>query len=247
MRAMMIAAIGAGVATLALTGCGGGGSKSAARTPAVFTETADVPVVNVAGRGEVKGTPDTATVTMGIETRDKSAQTALDNNNAKAAELIKTLKDRGVAEADIQTSNLSVNPNWDLKGKITDYVVSNTVTVELHDIKGAGATIDAAASAAGDDIRIHGVMFSIDDTSELIAKARAEAVKDAMAQAQQLSDAAGVKLGAIRKIDNTGSELPQPNYFSYDRGMATAAETIPIEPGTQELSVSVNVEFAIAG
>ena len=106
--------------------------------------------------------------------------------------------------------------------------------------------IDAAALTAGQDVRLQGVSFSIDNTSTLVAKARADAIKDALAQGKQLAGAAGVKLGAIRTIDDTGTQLPQPQFLQ--GGFATAARNaaVPISPGSQQLSVDVTVVFDIS-
>lgn len=245
-----IAAAGAaGLAVIGLSACGSGGSsnKTEARTLAQ-TSTGDTsgPSIAVAGHGKVEGAPDTATVTIGVETHDPSAQAALSKNNVEATALINELKAKGVAAKDIQTSNLSVNPDYDLKGHVTGYGVSNTVTVKLRDLTNAGKIIDAAAAKVGNDIRLQGVQFSIDNTSTLIAKARADAVKDALAQGHQLADAGGVTLGAIRLIDDTGTQLPQPQML-YNQAASTALRdvAVPIENGTQELSVDVTVVFNI--
>jgi hypothetical protein len=171
----------------------------------------------------------------------------MSRNAQEATALISTLKSKGVAERDIQTTDLSVNPNFDNKGHITGYNVSNTVTVTMHDIKTAGSIIDAAAAAVGNDVRLENVALSISNTSPLLAQARAAAVKDALAQGQQLADAAGVKLGAIRTIDDTGGQIPQPQMFAGAVGDgALRAAATPVQPGSQELSVDVNVKFAIA-
>ena len=245
----MAAAAAVGLAVVGLTACGSGSStnKTEARTLAQ-TSAGDTssPSIAVAGHGKVEGAPDTATVTIGVETHDPSAQAALNRNNVEATALINELKAKGVAGKDIQTSNLSVNPDYDLKGHVTGYGVSNTVTVKLRDLTNAGKIIDAAAAKVGNDIRLQGVQFSIDNTSSLIAKARADAVKDALAQGHQLADAGGVTLGSIRLIDDTGTQLPPPTTFyggAADQAMARAA--VPIETGTQELSVDVTVVFNI--
>jgi uncharacterized protein YggE len=244
-------AIAAGAVALAAVGLGacGSGSKTTEVRQAVpvVSTPSDRASISVAGHGKITGTPDTATVTMGVETKDPSAQAAMQRNNAEAAALIATLKEKGVAAKDIQTSNLSVSPDWDDKGNIKGYAVSNTVTVTLHDLKSAGAIIDAAAAKAGNDIRLQGVMLSIDDTSDLVAKARADAVKDALTQGQQLAAAGGIKLGAIHTIDTTGTVQPQPQYFAerYAKMALDTTAAVPIEPGTQELSIDVNVVFDI--
>jgi len=243
-----------GLATVALVACGGTNHNTAAPSTARLasatdpgTGSANAPVINVAGEGKVSGTPDTATVTLGVSTSDASAQNAMTRNAQEAAALMATLKSKGVAERDIQTTDLSLNPNFDDKGRITGYNVSNTVTVTMHDIKNAGSIIDAAAAAVGNDVRLENVALSISNTSPLLAEARAAAVKDALAQGQQLAAAAGVKLGTIRTIDDTGGQLPTPQLFAgAGADSALKAAATPVQPGTQQLSVDVNVQFAIA-
>ena len=196
--------------------------------------------------GTISGTPDVVTVVIGVQTQSASAQTALDDNNKRAADVIAVLKESGVAPADLQTSQLSVNPSYDEKGQlITGYQVTNMVTAKLRDISTAGAVIDAAGKTAGDAVRVQQLSFSIDDDSALRAQARADAVKRAQAQAKQMADAAGIQLGAIRSITETPVAMPAvyPSLAAAD----SAAGSVPIEPGSQELSVVVQVVYAIAG
>jgi hypothetical protein len=190
--------------------------------------------------------PDLMTLTLGVESKAPTAQAALQQNKDRAATLVTTLKSKGVADRDLQTSNLSLSPTWDDEQNITGYVASNMVTVRLRDLNAAGAVVDAASSAVGDDIRMHGVAFSIDDTSGALEQARTEAVKQAVEQAKQLASAADVELGAIKSIDDTNTDLPMPQYYgrAYDLDTAAASE-MSIEPGEQELSVDVRVVFEI--
>jgi uncharacterized protein YggE len=245
----------AALAALGAAGCSSGSSKAntarltaaaaAAGSPAAVTPG---PTINVAGHGEVSGTPDVMTVTMGVQTTDPSAQAALQRNNERANALITSLKSQGVAAKDIQTIDLNVSPNFDKNFHVTGYSASNTVTAKLRDLSKAGKVIDVAALTAGEDVRFQGVTFSIDNTSALVAKARADAIKDALAQGKQLSGAAGVKLGAIRTIDDTGTQLPQPQFFSGRTATSSVQDAaVPLEPGSQQLSVDVTVVFDIAG
>jgi uncharacterized protein len=198
------------------------------------------------GTGEVTGTPDIATVELGVTTRAASAQAALDANNQQAGAVIAQLKAKGVAEADLRTSGLSVNPTIEYPGnRISGYEVSNGVTVTIRDIAAAGGIIDAAAQAAGDSVRVQQLSFSIDDDSALLAGARAEAVKRAKAQAQQLADAAGVSLGAVRSITESGSEQQPPTPLQRSDA-AGAAASVPVQPGTQKLQLTVEMVYDIA-
>jgi uncharacterized protein YggE len=252
MRVLNKSAIAA-VATIAtvggVTGCSGDSSKTtapvrltAATTPAVTPG----PTINVAGHGQVEGTPDVMTVTMGVQTTDPSAQAALQRNNDRANALINALKAHGVAAKDIQTVDLNVSPNFDKNFHVTGYSASNTVSAKLRDLSKAGSVIDAAALTAGEDVRLQGVSFSIDNTSALVAKARADAIKDALAQGKQLAAASGVKLGAIRTIDDTGTLLPEQRTFASGSLSPQANAAVPISPGSQQLSVDVTVVFDIS-
>ncbi len=247
--AALVAALGA----LALAACGGGSaatpSASALRvsTAAATTPGAPAgPTITVSGHGDIEGTPDTMTVMMGVQTGDQSAQSALEHNNSRAQAMIDALKSHGVADKDIQTTDLSVSPNYDNQGHVTGYIAANTVTAKLHDLSKAGAVIDAAAATAGNDIRLQGISFSIDDTSALVAQARTKAVKDALAQAHQLADAAGVKVGAIRSIDDTNSQVITPTPYATFGAARAAADSVPVQAGTQKLSVDVSVVVDIA-
>ena len=225
---------------LALVGCSGGNQPAAVSTGA---GAADLPSITARGLGTVTGTPDTVTVILGVQTRGQSAKGALDANNGKATALIDVLKSKGVAAADLQTSQLSINPTYDsATGRIIGYEVANQVTATLRDIGGAGELIDAAVEATGDAVRVQQLGFSIGDDSASRAQARINAVQQAQAQAKQMADAAGVKLGRIRSIIEVSVNPPSP----FDRGDAPAAATpVPIEPGTQKLTVMVEVIYNI--
>jgi hypothetical protein len=229
-----------GLTALLLTGCasgpapgpGGPGSSGALGIAAH-------------GEGSVVGTPDRVTIVLGVQTESPSANGALGANAQKAAGVIAMLKNRGVADADLQTSQLTVNPSYDQNGKINGYQVTNLVTATLHDIKTAGGVIDAAGQAAGDDIRVQQVSFSIDDDSKLMATARAEAVKHAKDQAKQLADAAGVRLGDLRSITESSQSSAPPTPMYRAGALDEAAAPTPVQPGSQKLTVSVDMVYDI--
>jgi hypothetical protein len=197
------------------------------------------------GTGRVRGTPDTMTVDIGVGARADSAEAAMANARDKANKVFEALRDSGVEERDIQTTSFYVTPVFDDEGeRVIGYEVSNTVAATLHDLDKAGKVIDSAATVGGDNIRIDGVWFSIEDTSDLVAAARAEAVKRARAQAEQLAAAAGLELGDVLSIQETSAPADPP--IDYAEGdVAKAAPETPINPGTQELYVDVIVTFAI--
>ncbi len=231
-----IAVLGALVALLLLAGCAG--QAASAASPSAPTRT-----ITGTATGKVSGIPDTLTMTIGVESRASSAQAALAQNADRATRVIATLKAAGVAPKDLQTSQLSLNPTFDLRGRITGYSVSNLLTAKVRDVPNAGKVVDVAAAQAGDDIRVQGVTLSIEDTGALVSAARTDAVKRARTQAEQLAHAAGVKLGAVQKITEAHPTAPLGRFVAQD--FVRSAAPTPIEPGSQELTVDVTVVFAI--
>lgn len=226
------------LSVLALTGCAGSAEQPVAAVAA------DSPGITARGVGTVTGTPDTVTVVLGVQTRGPSAQGALDDNSGRASALIGVLTGRGVAPTDLRTSQLSIYPTYaDSSGRITGYEVTNQVTATMHDITAAGALIDAAAEAAGDAVRVQQLDFSIDDDSAPKAQARADAVRRAMAQARQMAEAAGVRLGPVRTISEVPTDQPRP--LSFDASSVAESAAVPLQPGTEELTVQVEVVYGI--
>lgn len=224
------------LATLALSGC-------APAAPAPPGQ-GGPPAITARATGTVVAAPDTATVVLGVETRDRSATAALTANSERANAVVGVLQGAGVAPADIRTSQLTVYPTTAPEtGRITGYQVSNQVTATLHDIAAAGELIDQAAAAAGDAIRVQTIQFSIADESAARADARADAVRRALTQARQLADAAGVGLGPVRSIVELAGEQPP---IAYKAEADRALQSVPIQPGTQELAVTVEVVHDIA-
>jgi uncharacterized protein YggE len=155
--------------------------------------------------------------------------------------VIDVLHAAGVADADIQTSDLSVQPVFDDHDRITGYEATNTVTARIRDLSRAGGIVDAAADQAGNAIRVQGITFSIDDDSNLLAAARTEATKRARAQAEQLAAGAEVEVGPVRSISETTTAQPLPSSgAAADRALGT-----PVQPGSQVLSVSATVVFSL--
>lgn len=229
--------IGVVAAALLLCGCAAQGASAASTDEVRRTITGTA-------TGKVEGTPDTLTVTLGVESRAPSAQAALAQNSDRSTKVIAALKASGVAPKDLQTTQLSLNPTFNRQGRIDGYSVSNVVTAKVHDVANAGAVVDAAAAQAGDDIRVQGVVLSIEDTGKLVAAARADAVTRARTQARQLARAADVRLGEVEKIIERRAEAPgmeSQRSFAFD----AATAKVPIEAGSQELTVDVTVVFGI--
>jgi uncharacterized protein YggE len=227
---IVVAALAAGCTTQGASAA----DADAARKPRTITGTAT---------GKVEGTPDTLTVTLGVQTGGPSATEALARNAERATNVINALKAAGVVAADLQTSQLSLFPTFDNRGRPTGFSASNMVTAKVHDVPNAGRIVDAAAAQAGNDIRVNGISLSIEDSSRLVAAARAEAVTRARAQARQLARAAGVRLGPLQRVTERRTA---PAYPRYEAALDAVSLASPIEPGSQSLSVDVTVVYTIA-
>lgn len=241
----LIAATTAGV--LALAGCSGPtatGADPSTGAPATTASPATSASISAQGVGTASGVPDTVTMQIGVETRNASAKAAIEENSAKAKQLVATFKSAGIADKDIQTSQLYVNPDYNNSGKPTGYVVNNMLTVKITGIDKAGPLIDQAGKAAGDAIRLQGLSFGFSDDSAVMAKARADAVRQARTQATQLAEAAGVKLGAVKSIvEQPGGGMAMPYASMAAAGDSSAA--MPIQAGSVDLAVTVQVVYEI--
>jgi uncharacterized protein len=228
----------AGAQETTTTAAAGGGSG---------TDAAPVRTVTVTGNGSASGTPDTAIAQLGVQTQAAKANDALDQANAKAQQLLDALKFGGVNKKDITTTNVSLYPQVSNDGHtITGYQASNTVMVKIRDVSKAGTIIDAAAGVVGDEITLQGVSFTIDDTGALRDAARQDAVAKAKAQAGQLAAAAGLKVGKVIALNEGGvSPMPPVPYLEAGGAADRASASVPIEPGQQELDVSVTVVYEL--
>jgi uncharacterized protein YggE len=198
--------------------------------------------ITVVGTGEVRGTPDVADLVIGVSGRAANATDVLARIGDRAQKVIGALHDAGISDDDIQTADLSVQPVTNDQGDVTGYQATNTVTARIRDLSKAGGVVDAAAAKAGDDIRVQGITFSIDDDSALLAAARTKATKRARAQAEQLASGAGVDVGEVRSITETTAAVP----LTFGADAAEKAAGTPVMPGSETLTVQAKVVFAIA-
>jgi uncharacterized protein len=249
-----VAAAGLLIAAFAL----GAGQSSAA--PASASDpagnaalTAAVPTagsarITVTGTGNVSGAPNQLSLSMGVQTSAGSVATALRQANAAARSVTAVLRRSGVATSDIQTSGLSIYPNYsNSSGVPSGYQVSEQLTITLRRLPVAGSQISAAARAGGNATTIDGVSLNLSDTSTLLASAREKAVADAKAKAAAYAHALGRPLGPVISMSEAPPAQPfQPLPLAATPSASHAASSVPVHPGTQQLSVTVTVVFALA-
>lgn len=231
---------------LLLTACSpvAAASPQAAQLQADASPTASPRTISVSGTGKVYLTPDMATLSIGVQTENKQAARAVEENNRRASEVIATIRKFGVDAKDIRTTNFSISPMYDYgpNGERLGiyYRVDNTVLVTVRDLDVIGDLLDAVVQAGSN--QIYGIQFDVSDRTAALAEARQAAVADARAQAEQLAQAAGVQLGDVLSITATAVGGGPPVMY-----MAAKAETasVPIESGQIALSITVQMVYEI--
>jgi uncharacterized protein YggE len=201
----------------------------------------------VSGEGKVMAVPDLATLNLGIEAQEKTVREAQTEAATTMTALVAALKSNGVAEKDIQTTTFGIEVvtkwNEDTNEQVTiGYKVTNTVTAKMRDLSKIGTIIDAAAEAGGNLTRVSSLSFTVEDPTAYYTQARAKAMADAKAKAEQMANLAGIKLGKPIYISES-SYIPQPYPVKDSAGIASSVT--PISPGELDITLTVQVEYAI--
>ncbi len=206
----------------------------------------ELPSITVNGAGAVEARPDMAIVSAGADSQAKTVAAALAENSDKVAKILALAKTSGIAGADVQTENVSVHPVYeDRRGNdrlpaILGYRVSNSVTIRVRKLDRLGGLLDRLSAAGAD--RIGRLRFGVSDPETLLRQARRRAVADARARAALYTEAAGVALGRVVLIAETGMSLPVRDRSYLGRREKAA---VPVAPGSLEFGATVTIRFAI--
>lgn len=214
-------------------------------TPAVAAPLMPPRTITVAGHGEVNGVPDSAFVSAGVTTQADSAAAALSGNAKAMSRVFGALKNAGVQDKNVQTTNFSVQPQYANNSedqKIVGYLVTNQVDVTLDHIANAGPIVDSLVAAGAN--RMNGISFTIHDPKPLLVQARASAVEDAIGKAQAYAKAAHVALGPILSISEAPIEQPRP-LFAMQARIAAAPPPTPVAAGEQTVAADVTLVWQI--
>lgn len=230
----------------ALVGGAYGQPAPLSEPPAAATASPSIPrTLTVLGQGHADVAPDVAMLMLGVTSDAPSAREALDKNNAAMTAVIEGLKGLGFTDADIQTTGLALNPQYqyDPQGapKMAGYQAVNGVTLRVKDIANLGQTIDVLVSKGA--TQINGLSFDVADRSTALNDARRRAIEDAKAKADVIASAAGVTVGRIASISE--SYMPGPIPMMAQAARAEAAPAVPIAPGQVGLDVQVTVVYEL--
>jgi len=219
--------------------------------PAFADDTPPPRTIAVSGEGRVSVSPDLAIVSFGVETTAPAAGAAVAENAKKSNALVDAIKAKIGAKDKVSTTQYSLSPVYEQRDrasaappKITGYIASNQVRVELHDVKMVGTMIDAATAAGAN--RADDLQFTLEERAEAQSTALAKAGADAKRQAEAMAAALGVELGRVLSASSSGGPIVYPKAFARG-GMVAMAEAAPppIEAGDVDVTVSLQVTYEI--
>lgn len=210
-------------------------------TTALPAQAADK-LLTVTGEASVAVAPDTAVIRIGVTSSAKTAREASEGNAKQVTSVLAAIKDSGVSDRDVQTSRLSLQPQYDPNksgtARLLGFQITNQLTVKIHDIDRLPSFLDRAIAAGANEMS--GIEFIVSEQSKLLDRARDDAIGDAKRKAELYAKAAGVKVGQVIAIAEEGSSPPPRPMVQ-----AMRAGAVPVAPGEQMLRASVTVTYAI--
>jgi uncharacterized protein YggE len=210
--------------------------------PALATDADNSSTIEVQGYGKILVEPDLAVISLGVSQNAPEAKQAMAEVNEHMRTILDRLYSLGLAPADIRTSQLQVSKDYGARSaelhEVPEYMASSMLTIRVRDLEQLGDVIDLALKDGAN--QMSGLRFDVADTDQLETRAQTLAVKDAMSQARELADAAGVELGSIRYITASGG-VGQPGVMAMARMSAGA----PIASGEVSVESHVSMVFDI--
>lgn len=208
------------------------------------------PRIIVTGEGQAAISPDLAIVSLSVMREAETAREALDQSNEAMSAVLAAMKEKGIAEKDLQTSGLQISPRYvypqsgqgEGQPRIVAYQATNTLTVRVREIANLGAVIDQSVTLGVN--QGGNITFTNANPSEAITEARKLAVQDAMAKAKTLAEAAGVSLGHVVELSEQSS-TPRAMPIGAEAFRMAASDAVPVAAGENTYQVHVNVTFEI--
>jgi uncharacterized protein len=204
--------------------------------------------LDVSATGEVTRIPDLAIISAGVQTLEQTATGAIEANATRMERVRAALKRAGIADKDIQTSTISLNPEYryveNQPPQLTGYRATNSVNVKFRDLKRSGAILDALVAEGAN--QINGPNLTIDKPDEALDEARGKAIANGRARAELYARALGMRVVRLLSVSESGGYATPPPmpYAMRDMAQGSAAKT-EIDPGTQQLQVNVSMSFEL--
>jgi uncharacterized protein YggE len=244
-RGLVVAGLVAlGLVAVYVAGNAGGSPAQAA--PADSTRT-----ITVTGAGHVSVVPDQLAFDLSVSVLRDDLSQALDDADSAMQSVVDTLTAAGVAEKDVQTTDVSTYPEYGRHQKgqpptLQGYRVSHSITVTVEDLSKGTDVVTAALGAGGSGVRLDGLRLQVADPDGALAPARRDAVVQARAKAEDYAKDAGRQLGDIVRISETADQPYESDQrMAYGAAEAAASASVPIQPGQQDLTANVVVVYEL--
>lgn len=220
---------------------------AAAQTTNVVTPSITGTRLEISATGEVTRVPDVALISAGVVTRANTAVGAIQDNAARMERVVAALKRAGIAERDIQTSSINLNPEYrygeNQPPQLVGYTASNQVTVRFRDIRSSGRILDALVAEGAN--QINGPSLTIDKPESALDEARVKALANGRERADLYARALGKRVVRLVSVSETGGRsVPPPMPYARAQ-IAEAAAKTDILPGEQELQVNLEMVFEL--
>ena len=207
--------------------------------------------IRMTGRGEVSAVPDELSFGLTVTARRLALDEALADSSATMKRVLAELEQYGVERADVQTTGLSMSPEYEYHSygppTLTGYRVTQQARVTVSDLGQGGKAITAAVEVGGNGVRVHSIRLEVGDPEAALAQARDAAIADATDKAGQYAEATGQSLGAVLSVKEVSAPAPapQPVYLRDMRAAQLSADAaVPIRAGRSELTVRVEVVWS---
>ena len=221
-------------------------ATAAASTATAQTTTSMVPTLTVSAEGRVMRAPDVADLSGGVVTIAPTAAAAMTENAARMTQVVAAVKRAGIADRDIQTAGISLQPQYRYENNqspvLTGYQVTNSVNLRVRKLADTGRLLDALVAVGANQLT--GPNFRVDAADAALDEARAAAVATARTRAELYAKAAGLRVKRIVSISESGISEPQPRPMMMVRQMKAEAST-PVAPGEVTLGINVNLVFEL--
>lgn len=225
---------------------------------------------NAQGTAEATYTPDTALIYLGVEKTATTQEEAKNEANKVISQITAELKKLGVEEKNIKTTNFSVNENYDYgvtygtepavaedrmmimpvppsRTKTNGYVANVSLEIRVTPVDKAEKVIDAVTKAGATQVGTSQLVLDEKKQKDLEDEVRLEAIKNAKEKAKSLANAAGIRLGRVVDVQESGGGYPMPMmYRSMDlkaEGAALAMPTTELNPGENKVSMTVVLSY----
>lgn len=212
-----------------------------------YATPADGTLLSVSATADAKRVPDVATISTGVVTQAPDANAAMRANAQQMDKVMTAIRAAGIGERDIQTSGISLNPNYryteNQAPTIVGYQASNTVNVKVRDLSKLGKVLDTFVAQGAN--QVNGPSFEVDKPDEAYDEARVAAVKKAQARAQTYANALGLKVRRIVSISEGGASFPQPVPMMRAMAAESMQKDTAVAPGESTLSVNIDVVFEL--